>query len=318
MARDPRADILDDDPFAPTYRHKVHRVHARQGEGNTIHIDLNQMKAPTLSDLYSGFFGFNMEAEPMSSSDSMLKFSRIEIKHLAQAALVLSLEMGFVHLGGLMLGSKLGFSTWLSQFIVVCFIALLSISPSLILHELGHKFMAQKYGCWAEFRADPKGLRFGLILSIFLGIIFFAPGAVMVMGRINNKENGHIALAGPAVNFFLAIMGIPLWAFILMATGAFETQIPVLTTTGMLSYFYEGSFVWQAFLISCAVYWIQMNFIIGLFNMLPFGPLDGKKIKNWNENIFWVAIALFAIPTAGLILGMWNPLNLLISIAGMF
>jgi len=27
---------------------------------------------------------------------------------------------------------------------------------------------------------------------------------------------------------------------------------------------------------------------------LPFGPLDGKKIKNWSEPVFWSFIAIFA------------------------
>ena len=31
--------------------------------------------------------------------------------------------------------------------------------------------------------------------------------------------------------------------------------------------------------------------------MIPFGPLDGRKVKNWSEPIFWI----FMIFTLGLV-----------------
>jgi Zn-dependent protease len=36
------------------------------------------------------------------------------------------------------------------------------------------------------------------------------------------------------------------------------------------------------------------NAILGTFNMLPFGPLDGKKIKTWSDTIFWVWFVICA------------------------
>ena len=36
------------------------------------------------------------------------------------------------------------------------------------------------------------------------------------------------------------------------------------------------------------------NSILGGFNMLPFGPLDGKKIKSWSEPVLWSFICIFA------------------------
>ena len=27
--------------------------------------------------------------------------------------------------------------------------------------------------------------------------------------------------------------------------------------------------------------------MLATFNMLPFGPLDGRKIKTWSDSIFW-------------------------------
>ena len=91
-----------------------------------------------------------------------------------------------------------------------------------------------------------------------------APGAVMVAGNVSRKQNGMIALAGPASNLVLWGIGLP--AFILFQTGVLGTVV---------------------------FYWMVANSILGAFNMLPFGPLDGKKIKNWSEPVFWSFIAIF-------------------------
>ena len=40
-------------------------------------------------------------------------------------------------------------------------------------------------------------------------------------------------------------------------------------------------------------YWMVANAILGAFNMLPFGPLDGRKIKAWSEPVFWSFLAIF-------------------------
>ena len=48
-------------------------------------------------------------------------------------------------------------------------------------------------------------------------------------------------------------------------------------------------------LIDAGVFWLGANLVLGLFNMLPFGPLDGAKVKDWNENAFYAVISLFAL-----------------------
>ena len=92
--------------------------------------------------------------------------------------------------------STLGFNTWAVTLLLSMPVLLLAVGPAFILHEIGHKIIAKKNGCWAEFRADPKGLQFGIILSFFLGFLFMAPGAVMVAGLVTRRQNGHIAVAG--------------------------------------------------------------------------------------------------------------------------
>ena len=49
-------------------------------------------------------------------------------------------------------------------------------------------------------------------------------------------------------------------------------------------------------IIDVGVYWLGANLFLGLFNMLPFGPLDGLKVKDWNETAFYVVILIFAVP----------------------
>jgi Zn-dependent protease len=145
-------------------------------------------------------------------------------------------------------------------------LGLVAFGPAFIIHELAHKFMARHYGCWAEFRADSAGLRTGVLIAFFIGFLFMAPGAVMVAGNVNRKQNGRIALAGPYSNLVLWAIGLPV--FLLVGTS------------GILGF--------------AVFYWMVANSVLGAFNMLPFGPLDGKKIKNWSEPVFWSFIAIFA------------------------
>jgi Zn-dependent protease len=71
-------------------------------------------------------------------------------------------------------------------------------------------------------------------------------------------------------------------------------------------------------LIDAGVYWIGANLILGLFNMLPFGPLDGNKVKDWNENAFYITISVFALLVITMFLGTWSPTTVLESIASLF
>jgi hypothetical protein len=52
--------------------------------------------------------------------------------------------------------------------------------------------------------------------------------------------------------------------------------------------------------------------------MLPFGPLDGLKVKDWNESIFYLVLAIFAVPVVGILMGVWGPTALLQNIASYF
>ncbi len=145
-------------------------------------------------------------------------------------------------------------------------VSLLTAGVGFLLHELGHKVVAVHYGQVAEFRADYSMLLLAL-LSAFLGFIFAAPGAVHHRGMLTNRQHGLIALAGPAVNVALALLFIPL-----------ALSVPA-----------------GGFLAEVANLGVIINLFLAAFNMIPFGPLDGRKVFGWSKIIYVV----FTVPTVG-------------------
>lgn len=298
--RDPRADILDNNPFS-NVKPKIHRIHSSTSDDGTIHINVGQARA-------------SFSNKPKIKNDtSIWHFSDIEKSNLKLATAAFTLALGFMVVRGFGGISSLGFNTWILTLLLSMPVMLLAVGPAFLLHEIGHKIVAKKNGCWAEFRADPKGLQFGVILAFLLGFLFMAPGAVMVAGLVTRRQNGHIAVAGPLTNLGLFIIGIPLWTLVLGLSGAFDaTNLPQLST-GANAYLSGGSIVWQAMLIDAGVWWLSANLILGLFNMIPWGPLDGAKVKDWSEPAFYLVFCIFLIPVLGMFLGLWGPTALLSS-----
>jgi Zn-dependent protease len=142
--------------------------------------------------------------------------------------------------------------------------ALITVGVGFLLHELAHKAVAVHYGQIAEFRADYGMLGLAIVAGL-AGFLFAAPGAVYHQGRITDRENGLIALAGPITNLVLAALFLPL-AF-------FGGYIGAVGNLGVL-----------------------VNVLLAAFNMIPYGPLDGRKVVAWNK----VAYAVVAVPTVGL------------------
>ncbi len=308
--KDSRADILEDDPFR-RQNPRIHRVHARRSHDGTIHFDTGS--TAKANPLFAQLMGMSQSQPAKLHDGGIWHFSSEEKRHLGLAMAAFTIALGFMSVGGIWGTGTLGTSTWTVQFLLSMPVLLLAIGPAFLFHEIGHKIVAKKNGCWAEFRADPKGLRFGILLSFFIGILFMAPGAVMVAGLVTRRQNGHIALAGPAVNFGLFLIGIPIWGIILGLTGAFEADI-----SGSL-YLVGGQLVWQKMLIDAGRYWIGANLALGLFNMIPWGPLDGLKVKDWSENAFYITISIFAIlALSAFPLGLWSPTALLKTIALLF
>jgi Zn-dependent protease len=189
------------------------------------------------------------------------KFSDIEVKHLTIAMIAIILTI-FVHNFGI---TALMNSFLTKEFFIILGIYSLTIGTGFILHELGHKLVAQHYNFISEFRADFQMLALMFIGAIFLPIILLSPGAVMILGRPTVRQNGIISVAGPLVNLALATIFTVL-AIIFQPTGILGN----IVSTGIL-----------------------VNGFLGVFNMLPIWVLDGKKVLAWSKPIY--AIVMLAL-----------------------
>ena len=277
--RDPRAHWLDDDPFDKRSSPGSHTRARDDGNWRQPHIRVVHATSGSGAP-FVRIFGFEEQASPIPvHTGSIWHFSRTEIQHLTQATIAFAIALAFMSVGGI-----IGAMKYPIIFIVGGIFWIIPAAPAFIVHEIAHKISARKYGCWAEFRASPSGLRFGIFLAALTGIIFMAPGAVMVAGNTSRSQFGKIALAGPVSNIMLWALGI-----LLILLG--------LETTDFVSMI-NGK---ERGLLEL---WCWVNVGLGAFNMLPFGPLDGKKIKSWSNVVYWIWASVFV----GLI---WFNLNFL-------
>ena len=186
-------------------------------------------------------------------------FSRTELVHLAIAMTVLTVAFSFAF-------SPL-YNFDVHQLLQAVPVSFIGIVTAFFVHEISHKFMAQKFGLWSEFRMYPFGLLISLLLGMVIGFVFAAPGAVMFRGETRSFEMGKIAAAGPSANVLTAAVTYPL------SIVLFETTI---------GSFNIGEIVMFVGLI---------NSLLATFNLLPFGPLDGVKVIRWNGIVWSVLFA---------------------------
>ena len=140
-----------------------------------------------------------------------------------------------------------------------------------------------------------------------------APGAVMVAGLVTRRQNGHIAIAGPAVNFGLFLIGIPLGGILLGLTNSEAYAAPLGT------YLVDGGIDLKAMAGGIVWWWLAANLGLGFFNMIPLGPLDGAKIKDWSESVWFAAFATFLVLIALWWTGTFSPIDdVAIKIAELF
>jgi Zn-dependent protease len=135
-------------------------------------------------------------------------------------------------------------------------------------HELAHKIVAERLGYWAEFRMSPFGLILSLVTAYF-GFLFAAPGATVVDGATDVRTWGETSIAGPVVNL---VFGVIFYA----------TAIGVRISGGASS------------LLSAILLISFFNGWIATFNLIPFGPLDGRKVYRWRPMI-WAGTLLVSV-----------------------
>jgi Zn-dependent protease len=172
----------------------------------------------------------------------------------------------------LVLGTALVTAAGISFFISATFsvpgliLATFLFSTGFILHELAHKYVAQGYGLWAEFRLNLTGVLL-TALSVFSPLKFIAPGAVMISGAADRDSMGRTALAGPVVNVVITTVLLAL--------------IPAL-----------GAELW---LFDAILAGASINSFLAVFNLIPVSIFDGRKVYVWNRKLWGI---LFAIALA--------------------
>lgn len=200
---------------------------------------------------YTGFTPTGYSYTPPRQARTLGLFGKTEIRDLG------------IGLGVIMLILLSQSWRYLVQNPLIMLGALLIYGLAFILHELAHKFMAQRLGYWAEFRLNQQGLMLTL-LSLISPFKIIAPGAVMIGNIASWDHYGKVAIAGPATNIGLGIM----FFMIALITGN-----PALNLLARLA--------------------VNINASLALFNLLPFGLFDGAKIIKWNKYV-WGAAAVAA------------------------
>jgi Zn-dependent protease len=177
-------------------------------------------------------------------------------------------------------------------------IVAVAVGTGFMLHELSHKFVAQRYGYHAEYKSSMIGLALAFFMAFAFHFVFAAPGAVVIrklspyssqnltdnfegddaywdrLERKTGKEDLWISLAGPVTNIILTM-----FFFALLMSGMLTTKL----------------------LIVMALTAFQINLMLAAFNLIPIDPLDGGKIFRGNA-LIW---AVVAVPTILLALGMF-------------
>jgi Zn-dependent protease len=205
-----------------------------------------------------------------------------ELIDLLLSFIVLTVAFSMVYGGGL--------SNISAELIIIVAVA---VGTGFMLHELAHKFVAQRYGYWAEYKASMFGLILTFIMALAIGIVFAAPGAVMIrktsqtslrssygsesddaywdsLEQKAGSEDLWISLAGPMTNIILTA-----FFFALLMTGGLTTPLLV-------------NIAWMAF---------RINLMLAAFNLIPIDPLDGGKIFRGNP-LVWVAVGVPTILAA--------------------
>jgi len=188
-------------------------------------------------------------------------FSRKELKHLTVGAL-------------LVMGVGLSFIPYFPNLSVpmtpeILLSLAIIFTFSFFVHEIAHKLSAQRYGLWAEFRLTLFGALLTLLSMIpFAFFKIISPGAVMIAGPITKKQAGKTALAGPLTNIMFSTI-----CTAVVAIGPLDT-VMVIAGFGTL-----------------------INAFIALFNLIPFGILDGFKVFRWNKVVWALAFTASLILT---------------------
>ncbi len=165
-------------------------------------------------------------------------------------------------------------------------------------HEFAHAFAADKLGDdtprnQGRLTLNPLGHLdpIGSIMLLFAGFGWGKPVEVNPRNydrRFSmDKADAIVSIAGPLMNFFLAIV-FTLLFFVIAKIG----NIPLAYINGNIAYTANISTIIKI-IIEMILNTIAINVGLGVFNLIPLPPLDGSKVikpflpynaRQWFEN----------------------------------
>ena len=157
-------------------------------------------------------------------------------------------------------------------------ISLPGLIIALSLHEFAHAWMAVKLGdptpkMQGRLNVNPLS-HMDPIGTICLLFAHFGWGKPVQINPTNfekpEKDSAKVALAGPVMNFILAIISSILYAVLIVCAVNFGGAYIVGNTI-------QYTTVWNT-LLDIVYYAMLLNLGLCIFNLLPFPPLDGSKI----------------------------------------
>lgn len=174
--------------------------------------------------------------------------------------------------------------------LIFVLISLVILVFSAILHEVAHGWVADRLG-------DPTARLLGRLtlnpvphidplMSILLPLILIFSGSPVIFGaakpvpvdpfnlRDPKKDMALVSLAGPITNFLIAAI-----AAMFLKFGA--------------------NFIPDQFILEIIFRIVQLNLLLGIFNLIPIPPLDGSKVfalfLSENSARFYLSIGAYGM-----------------------
>ncbi len=246
-----------------------------------------------LADSFSGYYDYDDEetptfvtaSTPQKKRRKRKRFSESEKRDLLIASILVCL-VAFSMLGS---GASIGIIAAFGNLpiyiqygtIWFLFALILLFLGSFMIHEMAHKFTAQHYGMWSEFRMTTAGYYLSAVAILF-SVPIFGTGIVYATGARSADDNAKVNIAGPLSNLIFGSILAALSIFIPLTYGG---PIP-----------YTNVNLWL--IMNLLHFGIILNAMLGLFNMLPFQPFDGGTVFGWDRRVWLiltVALAMTAI-----------------------
>lgn len=158
-----------------------------------------------------------------------------------------------------LLNGQLGFN--------IAVLIIIAIVIALTFHEFGHAWTAKMFGDDTAQRAGRLTLNplvhidpMGLLMVVMVGFGYAKPVPTNPRNFRSKLASPIVAFAGPAMNLLLATIGANLWAF------GMTSGVDALVGPGQSTFFF---------------YFVFINLMLCLFNLIPIGALDGHYIAEY-------------------------------------